>query len=154
MCIRDSLHLAAETEWPHVGPDFLDVGETLVLGPDLPCIIPAERAFFFSGFSRAALLTVDGVGEWATTTKVRWLHERTEADDLCLAGGVARLTASPTAGILREGPFARLFVPPAPGDAGACIGAAALAHVALTGRAPGSDLPHGFLGPEWTDDVG
>ena len=28
----------------------------------------AASAFFFSGFPEAALLTVDGVGEWATTT--------------------------------------------------------------------------------------
>jgi carbamoyltransferase len=28
----------------------------------------AASAFFFSGFRRAAVLTVDGVGEWATTT--------------------------------------------------------------------------------------
>jgi len=28
----------------------------------------AASAFFFSGFPRAAVLTVDGVGEWATTT--------------------------------------------------------------------------------------
>jgi carbamoyltransferase len=28
----------------------------------------AASSFFFSGFSEAALLTVDGVGEWATTT--------------------------------------------------------------------------------------
>jgi carbamoyltransferase len=35
--------------------------------------------------------------------------------------------------IAREGPFERVFVPPAPGDAGGSLGAAALAHRALAG---------------------
>ncbi len=67
--------------------------------------------------------------------KARWLHARAGLKDLCLAGGVA-LNVVANGRIAREGPFARVFVPPAPGDSGACIGAAALAHVALTGERP------------------
>ena len=52
-----------------------------------------------------------------------------------LAGGVA-LNCVANSRMLREGPFKRLFVQPAAGDAGGCLGAAALAHVRLTGGAP------------------
>ena len=104
-----------------------------------------------TSFHRDVACSTQRILEEILLEKVRWLRERTGADDLCLAGGVA-LNCVAIGRIRREGPFARLFVPPAPGDAGACIGAAALAHIALTGRAPGEDLPHAFLGPEWTDD--
>jgi carbamoyltransferase len=83
--------------------------------------------------------------------KARWLHARSGLADLCLAGGVA-LNVVANGRIAREGPFARVFVPPAPGDSGACIGAAALAHVALTGERPrisvdGRALRSAALGP-------
>ncbi|HTH76850.1 MAG TPA: carbamoyltransferase [Trinickia sp.] len=38
----------------------------------------AASSFFYSGFSEAALLTVDGVGEWATTTYGHGKDERIE----------------------------------------------------------------------------
>jgi carbamoyltransferase len=53
--------------------------------------------------------------------------------------------------LLREGPFDRLFVQPAAGDAGGCLGAAALAHRALTGRRPSTAaLEHVYLGPRFS----
>ncbi len=88
--------------------------------------------------------------------KARWLHARSGLKDLCLAGGVA-LNVVANGRIAREGPFARVFVPPAPGDSGACIGAVALAHVALTGDRPrisadGRALGSAALGPRWRGD--
>jgi carbamoyltransferase len=80
--------------------------------------------------------------------KARWLHERTGLPDLCMAGGVA-LNVVANGRILREGPFERLFVQPAAGDSGACLGAAALAHAQLTGGRP-EPLRHVYLGPRWT----
>lgn len=67
--------------------------------------------------------------------KLGWLQERCGLERLCLAGGVA-LNAVANGRIRREGPFSEVFVQPAAGDAGACLGAAALAHVERTGRAP------------------
>jgi len=64
--------------------------------------------------------------------KVRYLHARTGAPNLCMAGGVA-LNCVANGRILREGPFARMFVQPAAGDAGGCLGAAALAQAELAG---------------------
>jgi carbamoyltransferase len=86
--------------------------------------------------------------------KAAWLHERTGLPDLCMAGGVA-LNVVTNGRILREGTFARLFVQPAAGDSGGCLGAAALAHVERTGERPritadGGPLRHAYLGPRWS----
>jgi carbamoyltransferase len=84
--------------------------------------------------------------------KTVWLHARTgRLPDLCMAGGVA-LNVVANGRILREGPFERLFVQPAAGDSGGCLGAAALAHVEITGERPritpdGGAMRHAFLGP-------
>ena len=77
----------------------------------------------------------------------RHLHTRVSSRNLCLAGGVA-LNCVANSRLLREGPFERLFVQPAAGDAGGCLGAAALAHVQLTGDAVARRrLSHVFYGP-------
>jgi carbamoyltransferase len=82
--------------------------------------------------------------------KVRYLHGRVPADCLCLAGGVA-LNCVANGRITREGPFKAVFVQPAAGDSGAALGAAALAHVRLTGTGPERKrLPHAYLGSRST----
>jgi carbamoyltransferase len=83
--------------------------------------------------------------------KVRYLHARTGAADLCMAGGVA-LNCVANGRIRREGPFARLFVQPAAGDAGGSLGAAALAWAELAGASAAGPAPlrHVFLGPRWS----
>jgi carbamoyltransferase len=53
----------------------------------------------------------------------------TGCDNLCMAGGVA-LNAVANARVLREGPFSRVWIQPAAGDAGGALGAALYAaHV-------------------------
>jgi carbamoyltransferase len=83
--------------------------------------------------------------------KVRYLHERVPVDNLCMAGGVA-LNCVANGRILREGPFKRLFVQPAAGDAGGCVGAAALAHARHCGAATPRrrQLDHVYLGPAYS----
>src|ERR1051325_8405174 len=68
-----------------------------------------------------------------------------------MAGGVA-LNCVANGRIGREGPFKRLFVQPAAGDAGGALGAAALAH--LRRRMPGrvEPLEHVYLGPRYSND--
>ncbi len=56
----------------------------------------------------------------------RHVHGRTGMSNLCLAGGVA-LNCVANGRLLREGPFERLWIQPAAGDAGGALGAA-LAH--------------------------
>jgi carbamoyltransferase len=53
----------------------------------------------------------------------RHVHERTGQENLCLAGGVA-LNCVGNGRILREGPFERIWIQPAAGDAGGALGTA------------------------------
>ncbi len=76
----------------------------------------------------------------------RALHQETGLPDLCLGGGVA-LNGVANARILAESGFERVFVPPAPGDAGCAIGAALYCDRIHFGN-PDRDLPdHPFWGP-------
>jgi carbamoyltransferase len=76
----------------------------------------------------------------------RALRRETGLTDLCLGGGVA-LNGVANARILAESGFERLFVPPAPGDAGCALGAALYADRIHFGN-PDRDIPdHPFWGP-------
>jgi len=81
----------------------------------------------------------------------RSLQRETGMSDLCLGGGVA-LNGVANARILGESGFERVFVPPAPGDAGCAVGAALYAdriHFRNTDR----DVPdHPFWGPAVNGD--
>jgi carbamoyltransferase len=101
-------------------------------------------------FHQDVARSLQAVLEEILLAKARWLHERTGLPDLCMAGGVA-LNVVANGRILREGPFERLFVQPAAGDSGGCLGAAALAYVKLTGERP-EPLCHAYLGPRWTPE--
>jgi carbamoyltransferase len=85
----------------------------------------------------------------------RTAHAVTELDDLCLAGGVA-LNCVGNGRILREGPFKRIWIQPAAGDAGGALGAAQLIwHRHYNGArkvVSGSDRMKGaYLGPAFSD---
>jgi len=109
----------------------------------------AELTAFHHDVARSAQARLEEV----LLDKVRYLHERVPSRHLCMAGGVA-LNCVANGRLLREGPFERLFVQPAAGDAGGCLGAAALAHRALTGRRPSAEpLAHVYLGPRFTADA-
>ncbi len=74
------------------------------------------------------------------------LHRETGLPDLCLGGGVA-LNGVANARILAESGFERVFVPPAPGDAGCALGAALYADRIHFGN-PDRDAPdHPYWGP-------
>jgi carbamoyltransferase len=76
----------------------------------------------------------------------RTLHHETGLPDLCMGGGVA-LNGVANARILAESGFERLFVPPAPGDAGCALGAALYADRVHFGN-PDREIPdHPFWGP-------
>ncbi len=76
----------------------------------------------------------------------RALHQETGLPDLCLGGGVA-LNGVANTRILTESGFERVFVPPAPGDAGCALGAALYADRIHFGN-PDRDIPdHPFWGP-------
>ncbi|QXV63880.1 carbamoyltransferase [Mucilaginibacter sp. 21P] len=81
--------------------------------------------------------------------KAQYLHSVTGSENLCMAGGVA-LNCVANGNILRKGPFKQMFVQPASSDSGCALGAAALAHVELTGERPQKEkLQHVYLGPSF-----
>lgn len=92
--------------------------------------------------------SIQALIEEAVLHVARHLHRLTGARDLCLAGGVA-MNSVANGRLLREGPFERLYVPPAPGDSGAALGAA-LAVWHRGGRRPRSwRMTHAFTGPAY-----
>ena len=67
--------------------------------------------------------SVQEVTEEAMLRLARTMQKETGVDALCLAGGVA-LNCVGNGRLLREGPFQKLWIQPAAGDAGGAIGAA------------------------------
>ncbi len=87
----------------------------------------------------------------------RWLHDQTRCPDLAMAGGVA-LNCVMNARVRDLGPFERVWVQPAAGDAGTALGAA-LWIDRTEGPKPPAGLQgrrfvmdHAYLGPAFGDD--
>src|SRR5690242_6713674 len=86
----------------------------------------------------------------------RTLHRETGMENLCLAGGVA-LNCVANGRLLREGPFKRLWIQPAAGDAGGALGVAQLIWHRYCDRlrtvVPGQDGMKGaYLGPQFSPE--
>jgi carbamoyltransferase len=86
----------------------------------------------------------------------RAVHKETGAENLCLAGGVA-LNCVGNGRLLREGPFRRIWIQPAAGDAGGALGVAQLIwhrHRKQPRRVqPRKDGMQGaYLGPSYSPD--
>ncbi|RZA29921.1 MAG: carbamoyltransferase, partial [Lysobacteraceae bacterium] len=84
--------------------------------------------------------------EDALLALANWLYRQTGADHLCFAGGAA-LNCSANARLLRETPFRRVFLPPAPGDAGTALGCALYGLTELAGRPCDFRWSADYLGP-------
>jgi carbamoyltransferase len=99
--------------------------------------------------------SVQEVCEEVMLRMARTVHRATGSENLCLAGGVA-LNCVGNGRILREGPFKRIWIQPAAGDAGGALGVAQLIWHRHFGNArtvtPGKDAMRGaYLGPAFTD---
>jgi carbamoyltransferase len=96
--------------------------------------------------------SVQVVTEEAMLRLARHVHAQTGEKNLCLAGGVA-LNCVANGRILREGPFEKVWVQPAAGDAGGALGAALLAYYELSGASrvpdPRDSMRGSFLGPAY-----
>jgi carbamoyltransferase len=77
-------------------------------------------------------------------------REATGARNLCLAGGVA-LNCVANARVLKEAGFERLYVQPAAGDSGGCIGAAGYLYHTVLRQPRVWTMDHAQLGPEYSD---
>ena len=100
--------------------------------------------------------SVQVVCEEVMLRMARTVHRETGLDNLCLAGGVA-LNCVGNGRLLREGPFKRLWIQPAAGDAGGALGVAELIwhrHCKQPRQVmPGKDAMRGaYLGPEYTPE--
>ena len=95
--------------------------------------------------------SIQRVTEEILLKMVRHLHELTGMKNLCLAGGVA-LNSVANYKVLRQGPFENVYIHPAPGDDGGCVGAAYWAYNHLLDQPRGPALEHAYLGYEATDD--
>jgi len=100
--------------------------------------------------------SVQEVTEEAMLRMGRHVHRETGYADLCLAGGVA-LNCVANGRLLREGPFNKIWIQPAAGDAGGALGAALYAWHQYRDEpreANGTtDTQRGsYLGPAYTSD--
>ena len=100
--------------------------------------------------------SLQAVTEEAMLRMSRHAREVTGSRNLCLAGGVA-LNCVGNGRILREGPFEKMWIQPAAGDAGGALGAALLAwhhYQDQPRRAPGEQDAQkaSLLGPEYDAD--
>jgi len=115
-----------------------------ILGPRRRRGEPFEQRHFDIARSLQAAL------ELTVLELASWLKETTGKSDLCLAGGVA-LNCVLNAVLRDAGPFERVWVQPAAGDAGTALGAA-LWIGAQNGADPRSwSMDHAFLGPGYDD---
>ena len=115
-------------------PSFVDL-----FGPPRPSYQPIDVATTEGRRYADIAASVQRVLEDTLVDIARALHEETKLPDLCFGGGVA-LNGVANARILAESGFERLFVPPAPGDAGCAIGAALYADRVYF-KNPDRDVP-------------
>ena len=99
--------------------------------------------------------SIQDVTETVMLRLAQTLHRETGEQNLCLAGGVA-LNCVGNGRILRDGPFANLWIQPAAGDAGGAIGAALTAWHQYAGHPRHANGQHdtmqgSFLGPAFSN---
>jgi carbamoyltransferase len=88
--------------------------------------------------------------EQAMLTLARAAAERTGCRNLCLSGGVA-LNSKANGKITASGLVDHLFVQPASGDDGVCLGAALAPYLDGGGKLPIHKMRHAYLGSESLD---
>jgi carbamoyltransferase len=99
--------------------------------------------------------SVQVVCEEVMLRMARTAHRETGLENLCLAGGVA-LNCVGNGRLLREGPFKRLWIQPAAGDAGGALGVAQLiwhryCQNPRTITAGKDGMQGAYLGPEYSE---
>jgi len=105
-----------------------------------------------SQFQMDVAASIQEVTEDVMLKTARYAKEVTGKDNLCLAGGVA-LNCVGNGVILRDGPFDKIWIQPAAGDAGGALGAAQFVWHNLLGEArevqPADSQRGSLLGPKY-----
>ena len=94
--------------------------------------------------------SIQVVTEDALLGLARRARELSGSDNLCMAGGVA-LNVLANARILRESGFKRLWIQPAAGDAGGCLGAATYLYHTVLRQPRRLHMDTAYLGPAYTN---
>ncbi len=111
-----------------------------------------ERGAEFSSKHMDIAASLQAVLEEIVLKMADWLHEQTGAENLSMAGGVA-LNCVMNARVRDRGPFKRVWVQPAAGDAGTSLGAALWIDSQQRGQSKRNwQMDHAFLGPAYGDD--
>jgi carbamoyltransferase len=119
---------------------------------------PRKRDSWITQRERDLARSIQVVTEEAVLRMGRYAHALTGEKNLCMAGGVA-LNCVANGRLLREGPFADVWIQPAAGDAGGALGAALDAYYNYFHGAGDSDGASkrpsvqggSFWGPEFSD---
>jgi len=88
--------------------------------------------------------------ETAMLRLARAAVDQTGSRNLCLAGGVA-LNSKANGKILSTGAVDRIFIQPAAGDDGGCLGAALAPYLESGGKLPVRAMRHAYFGPQSSD---
>ncbi len=99
--------------------------------------------------------SIQKVTEEAMLRMARHVHRETGMKNLCLAGGVA-LNCVANQHILAQGPFEKVWIQPAAGDAGGALGVALFIWHQLLDKPrvpkPSDSQQASLIGPEFSDD--
>ncbi len=100
--------------------------------------------------------SVQAVTEEVMMRVAHYAHKKTGSANLVLAGGVA-LNCVSNGKILKNGPFEKMWIQPAAGDAGGALGVSLFVWHQLLDKerhTNGKDTQHGsLLGPQFSDDA-
>lgn len=99
--------------------------------------------------SRNFAASIQRVAEQVVLYLVQQLRRMSDADSLCLSGGVA-LNCEANYHILRSGLFGRMYVPPCANDAGIALGSALYAASVLGSAARTREMVTPYLGREFS----
>lgn len=129
---------------PAIGRVFSD-GFARLLGP------PREKNDPVTERHENIAASLQALYEEAFFHVLNHLYEKTRRKELCLAGGCA-LNSVANGQIESRTPFERVYVPPAPGDAGGAIGAAYMVWCEAFGRPRSFVMDRADWGPACPED--
>jgi carbamoyltransferase len=130
-----------------------------LMGRDSSCSAKVERRLGvrrepeseLSDKHKNVAFAVQEACEQAMTTLARYAVAKTCSRNLCLAGGVA-LNSKANGKILASGLVDRIFIQPAAGDDGVCLGAALAPHLDNGGKLPLREMRSAYLGPDFSHE--
>jgi carbamoyltransferase len=136
-------------EWhntiPQIGKVYTD-NLIKLLGPPRSCEEPVVERH------QDIACSLQLIYERALYHILNYLHDQTQIDSLCLAGGCA-MNSVANGKISNHTPFKNLYIQPAPGDAGGAIGAAFVAWHEIKKRPRNFIMEHALWGPSYNKNA-